>query len=150
MVLSQKIILSDQDAALKAEILGALNAVNCNHSFTSSNGSGEMYKSMFPDSNIAKNYKMGETKTKYVIQYGIAPHFQKLLQEEYKQTPNTFKFDETTTQQVKKQYDGYVQFWSRKSQCIKIMYCGTLMVSHCPAEKLLEHFLFLLTSQNLI
>ena len=52
-------------------------------------------------------------------------------------------------QQVKKQYDGYVQFWCDKSQCIKIAYCGTLMVDHCPAEKLVEHFFEFIKKANL-
>ena len=29
---------------------------------------------MFPDSEIAKSYSQGETKLKYVIQFGIAPY----------------------------------------------------------------------------
>ena len=60
-----------------------------------------------------------------MIQFGIAPYFEKQLQDEYYKKTFTFKFDETTNQQVKKQYDGYVQFWCDKSQCIKIAYCGT-------------------------
>ena len=80
---------------------------------------------------------------KYVIQFGIALYFEKQLQDEYYKKLFTFKFDETTNHQVKKQYDGYVQFRCVKSQCIKISYCGTLTVDHCPAEKLVEHFEFI-------
>ena len=32
---------------------------------------------MFPDPQIAKGFKLGETKTKYTIQFGIASNFQK-------------------------------------------------------------------------
>ena len=79
------------------------------------NGDGARFAAMFPDFKIAASYKQNETKMKYTIQYGIVPYF-------------------------KEQYDGYVQYWSRKHKCIKISYCGTLMVEHCPSEKLLEHF----------
>ena len=52
-----------------------------------------------------------------------------------------FKFDESTIEQVKKQCDVYIQYWSKRFQCMKMSYCGTIMVDHCPAEKILEPFL---------
>ena len=52
----------------------------------------------------------------------------------------TFKYDESTTQQVNKQYDEFIQYWSKKHKCIKISHCGTIMVDHCPAEKLMNIF----------
>ena len=39
---------------------------------------------------------------KYVIQYGLSPYFQDLLQRHHKGKPFLFKFDETTTSQTKK------------------------------------------------
>ena len=42
---------------------------------------------------------------------------------------------------MKKQYNGYIQYWSKHHNGIKMVYCGTSMVDHCPAKKLLEHFL---------
>ena len=86
---------------------------------------------------------------KCTIQFGIAPYFRDLLKDDLKSIPYSFKFDETTTQQAKKQYDGYTQYWSEKHQCIKISYHGTLMVDHCPAEKLLEHFFEFVRKANL-
>ena len=65
-------LLSEEDAAVKAEIIACLNAVNYNHSFASANLNGDMYRTMFPDSNIAKHSSQKETKMKYVIQFGIA------------------------------------------------------------------------------
>ena len=65
---------------------------------------------MFPDSNIAKHYSRKENKMKCMIQFGIAPYFEKQLQDEYYKKTFTFKFDETTNQQVKKQYDGLCNF----------------------------------------
>ena len=51
-----------------------------------------------------------------------------------------FQFDDTTTSHVKKQYDGFVQYWSKSQNLIVVAYCGSLFVDHCPAEKLVEHF----------
>ena len=45
------------------------------YSFASTSNDGERFRSMFPDSQIAKHFKQGETKTKYTIQYSIYPYF---------------------------------------------------------------------------
>ena len=72
-----------------------------------------------------------------------------LLLEDLKNTAFIFKFDELTTQQVKKQYYGYVQYWSKCYNCIKMVYCGTIMVDICPSKKLLEYFLEFVNSVRL-
>ena len=51
---------------------------------------------MFPDSEIAKCYSQGETKVKYVIQFGIAPYIKQLILDDIKGKPFSFLFDETT------------------------------------------------------
>ena len=140
LLTSSKIIFSPGEEVHRAEILQALKVVDSNQSFASADGDGERFAAMFPDSKIAATYKQNKTKMKYTIQYGIAPYFKELLKDDLKNTAYSCKFDETTNQQVKKQYDGYVQYWSCKHKCINIAYCGTLMVDHCPSEKLLEHF----------
>ena len=104
--------LSFSDQILNAEILEALHVVDSNHSFASTNGDNDKFRRQFPDSKIAASYQQGETKTKYVIQFGIAPYVRKQMIDDFQAQPFTFKFDETTTSQIKKQYDGYVQYWS--------------------------------------
>ena len=53
--------------------------------------------------------------------------------------PFSFQFDETSTQQVKKQYDGYIVLFSN-SQKIVIEYCGSLFVGRCTSDDLGSHF----------
>ena len=65
---------------------------------------------MFPDLQTAKGNKLNKTKMKYTIQFGIAPYFRDLLKDDLKNIPYSFRFDETTTQQAKKQCDGYTQY----------------------------------------
>ena len=48
-------------------------------------------------------------------------------------------FDETTTSQVKKQFDGYVRFWSNNQ--IETSYYGSLFMGHCSADQMVDHFL---------
>ena len=104
---------------------------------------------MFPDSQIAQCYTFNETKMKYAIQFGIASYFRDLLKIDFKNIPYSFKVDETTEQQGKKQYNGYIPYWSVKFQFINIACHGTLMVDHCPAEKLLDHFFEFFRKANL-
>ena len=59
---------------------------------------------LFPDSVVAKRYKQAESKIKYQIQFGIAPYAKSMLKSDIKKTPVTFKFDATTTKQIKKQF----------------------------------------------
>ena len=50
------------------------------------------------------------------------------------------KFDETTTSQVKKQYDGYVTYFSGVLQKVITEYVGSLFVGHYKDVDLLDQF----------
>ena len=132
--------LSSREKILRAEIIELLDLVDKNQSFASCNGDGEKYRKMFPDSQIAKNFSQQETKAKYTLQFGIAPYIKEKVINDIADKPFSFKFDETTTSQVKKQYDGYVTYFSDTSQTIETAFCGSLFVGHCTAKDLLSHF----------
>ena len=125
---------------MKAETLQALKVVNNNYSFASTCDDGKRFRQMFPDSVIAKNYQQSKTKVNYTIKHGISPFVKDLYINDFKGTPFVFKFDETTTLQVKKQYDGYVQYWSDEQNLVSTVYCGSLFVGHCFSKDLLDHF----------
>ena len=136
---SSTITFPFEEQVLRAETLQALDCVCSNYSFASANNDKEKFKALFPDSKIAESYKQGETKIKYLIEYGIAPYFRKNMLNDFRSQPFTFKFDESTTSQIKKQYDGYVQFWSPNIHQIVNKYCGSLFVGHCTSEQLFDH-----------
>ena len=89
---------------------------------------------------IAKNYKMADTKVQYVIKFGIATYLKRKLIDDVERIPYSFLFDETTTMQVKKQYEAYLLFWSKKHGRVLHAYCGSLFVGHCNADSLVEHY----------
>ena len=62
------------------------------------------------------------------------------LQDDFLVRAVSLKFDEIMTSEVKKQYDGFIQYWSNSMKCIVISYCGSLFVDYCPSETLVEHF----------
>ena len=57
---------------------------------------------MFSDSQIAAKYSQEETKSKYVVQFGLALFVKDELITDIQKTSYSFKFDETTNSQVKK------------------------------------------------
>ena len=132
--------LSPQDVIVRAEIIEVLNTVECNRSFKTANNDTERYKKMFPSDPVAQGYSQGETKMKYNIQFGLAPYIKQKLKSDCLDKPFVFLFDETTTSQVKKQYDGYIRFESSITNQIETHYCGSMFVGHCTAKDLLEHF----------
>lgn len=132
--------LSDEDKTLSAEILWALKCIHSNFSFTSNDENNLLFSKMFPDSSIAANFKMSQTKCKYLVQFGIYPWIMEDLLLDFKKTPFSYKFDETTTSQVKKQYDGYLQYDSTPFFSIVNRYCGSLFLGHCTAIDLKDHF----------
>ena len=136
---SKPTLLTDKEQVLNAEIIEAIHSVDSNQSFSASNGSGKHYKKMFP-CEVTANFSLQETKMKYTIQFGIAPYVKDQLVQDISNKPFVFKFDETTTSQVKKQYDAYITYMSYRYQKIVTSYCGSLFVGHCTASDLKNHF----------
>lgn len=131
---------STEEQTLRAEILWAMKCAQSNFSFSSNTNLASVFRAMFPDSEIARNYGMSESKIKYVLAFGVAPYVRERLIDDLQSCPFTFLFDETTTSQVKKQYDGYVQYESRQYKKIITHYAGSLFLGHCTAEQLKSHF----------
>ena len=136
----RNIALSPNEQAMKAEILQALKTVDSNLSFATANGDGDRFHQMFPDLKIAQDNKQNETKMMYVLKHGLCPYFRESLKSDLHSNVFCFKFDEMTTSQIKKQYNGFVQYWSKSQNKIAMAYCGSLCVDHCSADELVEHF----------
>ena len=135
-----KVILTSEQQVRNPVIVRALNVVENNISFNSCDEDNDLYQRMFPDSNISKNYCQSRGKVKYVIQFRISPYIKELVQSDIQGQPFTFHFDETTNNQVKKQYDGYVTCFSPNHKEISSAYCGSLYVGKCTADDMLIHF----------
>ena len=57
-----------KESIVKVEILQPFKTVDSNFSFASANGNGQLFREMFPNSDIAKGYKQSKMKIKYSIQ----------------------------------------------------------------------------------
>ena len=96
-----------------AEVLWCLNTVDKNMSFVSKNDITAVFKQFFTDSDIAKRVSCRETKSMYVINYGIAPYYRCQLERKLKNQPFVLMFDETLTREMqqKQQLDIIVSHW---------------------------------------
>ena len=133
------LVLTHEDKVIKAETIQPLDFIQSNYSFASAANDSKKFRIMFPDSEIAKSYSQGETKVNYVIQFGIAPYIKQCIPDNIKRKPFSFLLNETNTQQVKKQFDAYLQYWSSENQISNIYY-GSCFVGHCNSDQLFYHF----------
>ena len=127
-----------QTSALRAEVLWCLNTAANHHSYNSNEGIGELFENMFTDSDIAKSFVCGKDKTSYIIGFGIAPHFKKLLVNSINASgPYVVMFDESLNQSAKKkQMDIHVRFW--RDDRVTSSYFGSQFLGHARAEDLLQ------------
>ena len=89
---------------------------------------------------IAKSYSKADTKSQYVIKFGIADYLTMKLIYDVNRVLFSFLFDESINNQVKKQYDGYVSYWSPRYDQVVSAYASSLFVGHCNADDLVEHY----------
>ena len=64
---------------LKSEIMWYTEVVICNYSYLSCKRKNVLFASMFPDSKIVPQIRLGKTKCAYTIFYGTAPYLNDVL-----------------------------------------------------------------------
>ena len=98
--------------SLNAEVIWCLKVVNAHWSYNLSSDVATLFQCVFPDSEIASQFSMGKTKSRYMILYGLAPHFKSRLREAI--NPSTYyslSFDESLNSVEQKcQMDVNVRF----------------------------------------
>ena len=68
-----------QQSTIKAETLWFLFTAKHNLAFLNSDHANKLFKEMFPDSEIAKKFACGRTKTTAIVKDALAPHFHKKM-----------------------------------------------------------------------
>ncbi|XP_073721650.1 uncharacterized protein [Misgurnus anguillicaudatus] len=126
-------------STMRAEVIWCLNTAANHHSLNSNEGISDIFKSMFPDSDIAKTFTCGKDKTGYIMRFGLAPFFkQQLVDTINKAGSFVFMFDESLNQSTKKkQLDVHVRFWD--DDCVQSRYLGSQFLGHGTAQDLLHH-----------
>ena len=120
--------------AVKAEIFETF------HSFSSAEKDGEQFWLMLPGHPATGKYSCSSTKSAYLLWHGISEVLEAEQIQNIKDVPYVFKFDETTTSQVFKQYDVYLCYWSPMYDEVVNTYAGSFFMGHCAAVDLVTQF----------
>ena len=134
---------------LCTEIIETLHKLEYNQSFASATNDGDKFRLMFPNHPASEHYHCSSTKSSYLLRYGIAEVLFEEIKNDMIDVPDTVKFDEFTTSQLKKQLDIYVCYWSKIFDQVVNGYGGSCFIGHCTAGDLLKHAQELLKSLNL-
>ena len=119
-----------------AEILWALKLFMSHFSLNSGQDIKEIFKAMFPDSNIAQGMSCAPTKLSYLITFGIVPFFKQLLIDDLKKAPCfVVLFDESlNTALHQEQMDFSVRYF--KNDHVVTRYLSLAFLGHTTSEDL--------------
>lgn len=122
---------------LKAEVLWALKCVSSNYSYNSCSEIADVLKTMFTDSDIAKQFTLSPAKCAYLCCFGIAPHFKDLLVKLVDKSHFTLLFDETLNKSTQsKQMDLLARFWHPSLNQVCTRYITSVFLGHSTANDL--------------
>ena len=138
---SSFIPLTSGDCRVKAEAMWAMKVASSNYSFASTAGIKELFSAMFPDSPIASSMALSPTKVKYLISDGLGPYFLKNMIADVGEAYYTIHFDETTTNQVKKQMDVLLRYFSSSKGMVQVRFLRAIMLGHAYADRVSEELL---------
>lgn len=124
----------------QAEILWALKVVVNHFSMWSCLGLNDLFRRMFPDSNVAKSFQLSKTKCGYLINYGLAPYFRELLNKLVMSSPFfTISYDESMNKVLQKeQMDLQVRFWDDTLKQVRTRYLSSTFLQRPNAKNLLD------------
>ena len=98
---------------------------------------------MFPDSAVASRFKMGATKCKYIINYGLATYFSNELKDKLRQYDNfVICFDESLNKIAQRgQMDVFVRFFDINKNRVLTEYLNSVFLGRATAQDLLDGFI---------
>ena len=134
--------LSFDDQITKAETLWALKSVQHGFSYQSSDETGELFRTMFPDSKIAEKFSIQQSKMFYVVSHGLGPYFYSGVVEEVKRCQRyVLCFDEQTNNQNKQQLDLLLRYWQAEREMVVTRFCRTVSLGHAQSTVVVDSIL---------
>lgn len=132
--------VSTSIGVISAEIRWTIKTVMSHFSMRSCLDISSLFKAMFPDSDIAKNFQMSKTKVGYYITFGIAPYFKNLLLRDIKDSPfYSVLFDESLNKIFQEeQMDIQIRFWNNSSNLACTRYLDSQYLHRPNADNLVK------------
>ena len=123
-----------QEDVEKAEALWVMKMCAEDWSFASCDGVSDLFSKMFRGP-VSSVFSLGRNKASYIVSDGLGPYFKKKLVEDINSSEAyfTIHFDETTTQQVKKQLDILVRYWSASQEQVVVHFFKAVLFGHAKA-----------------
>ena len=126
----------------KAEIIWALKCVTEGYSNNSCTNINNVFQTMFPDSFIAKSFKMGPDKLRYAVNFGLAPYFKTVLEQQVKNSECiSISFDESLNNVMQdSEMDIVVQYFDTSDNKVVVRYWDSSFLGHGTHLDILRHF----------
>lgn len=133
----------------KGELLYTMNLINKNNSFNSSTKDGDLFKDMFPDSEIAKKFQMNPKKVAYLTTEALGPHYRDKFLDEIIKNKTLFSilFDETSNVQTKNELQIGLRCWYQGR--IITRHLETFFIDNGKADTIVKNILSSLANANL-
>ena len=124
--------------SLNAEILWCLKVVNGHLSYNSCSNLAQMFQYMFPDSEVAAQFSLGKSKCRYMLLFGIAPHFKSILKKDINTSSfYSVSFDESLNSVIQKcQMDVNIRYWNDSTNKVETRYFDSKFLERPNAEHL--------------
>jgi hypothetical protein len=134
----------------RAECIWAMATAHLGFSFNSSQFLPEIFRSMFPDSQIAIDYSLRQRKLSYIISHGTGYYFtNELIKDVRKAYGFSLLFDETTIAGVRKQLDIFFRYWSEAKNCICVRFYKSILLGHATADIISRSIIDLLKADGI-
>ena len=107
---------------INAEVRWSLKHVLAGYNNNSVCNSCDLFEVMFPGSKIASQMELGRIKLMYIVNFGIAPYFRKILKNEIVNSEwYTISFDESRNKVVQECEMGIIiRFWDNLSNKVQV------------------------------
>ena len=127
-----------------------LKVVENDLSFRACDGVGDLFRQMFPGA-VSQDFTCSSMKGDYVIRFGLGPYFKDALIKDVIGSNHgyTLHYDETTNDQVKKQLDIVIRYWSNERNRIVVRYFDSLFFGHAQADTVVQELLKTLTDNGI-
>ena len=135
---------------LNAEVLWAIKTVMSHYSMNSSSNTGELFKMMFPDSQIGQKFSCRMTKWSYLITHGLTSYFHDRMLASLKDgdVKYVISFDASLNRTQQEQMDVIICFWDNEKNKVCSRYFDSNFLGNTSAQDLLESLQSLLTTLN--
>ena len=136
------------EIVMKAEILWSIKCVMAHFSFSASADIRDLFKKMFPDSEIAAKFACGKTKMNCLLCFGITPFCKEKLSQKVKEAECvTISFDEYLKKDFQSEQMDIIAHYFHEDKCLS-QYFDSQCMGHTTAKDLLAKWKSTLSKLN--